>query len=71
MKLGKWVSNHQSLLKDSQISKYTFVCEANAFNRFGMLWELNLHNLTKFEVDSRQGITERDVLSTIARFYDP
>lgn len=69
MKLGKWVSNHQSLLKDYQISEYTFVY---AVNRFGMLWELNLHNLTsKFEVDSRQGITEGDVFSTITLLYDP
>ncbi|GFV51652.1 integrase catalytic domain-containing protein [Trichonephila clavipes] len=72
--LHKWVSNSPELLKDLSASSYVFDKEFQdaPVKTLGMLWDPKLDCLTyKVKVNDKVNFSKRDVLSEIARLYDP
>ncbi|GBM78869.1 hypothetical protein AVEN_25166-1 [Araneus ventricosus] len=71
--LHKRVSNHPTLVNDISTSEYSFEhTQSNTVKTFGMLWNPQLDQLTfKVSVNKKDSLTKREVLSQIARLYDP
>ncbi|GFU09777.1 DUF1758 domain-containing protein [Trichonephila clavipes] len=72
--LHKWVSNSPELLKDLSASSYVFDKEFQdaPVKTLGMLWDPKVDCLTyKVKISDKVNFTKRDVLSEIARLYDP
>ncbi|GFX42108.1 integrase catalytic domain-containing protein [Trichonephila clavipes] len=72
--LHKWVSNSPELLKDLSASSYVFDKEFQdaPVKTLGMLWDPKVDCLTyKVRVSDKVNFSKRDVLSKIARLYDP
>ncbi|GFX60432.1 DUF1758 domain-containing protein [Trichonephila clavipes] len=72
--LHKWVSNSPELLKDLSESSYVFDKEFQdaPVNTLGMLWDPKVDCLTyKVKISDKVSFSKRDVLSEIARLYDP
>ncbi|GBN95285.1 hypothetical protein AVEN_207930-1 [Araneus ventricosus] len=71
--LHKWVSNHPDLLNDISTSEYSFEdTQSNTVKALGMLWKPQPDQLTfKVSVKKKDSLTKREVLSQIARLYDP
>ncbi|GFY11996.1 DUF1758 domain-containing protein [Trichonephila clavipes] len=72
--LHKWVSNSPELLKDLSASSYVFDKEFQdaPVKILGMLWDPKVDCLTyKVKVSDKVNFSKRDVLSEIARLYDP
>ncbi|GFV28642.1 integrase catalytic domain-containing protein [Trichonephila clavipes] len=72
--LHKWVSNSPELLKDLSASSYVFDKEFQdaPVKTLGMLWDPKVDCLTyKVRVSDKVNFSKRDVLSEIARLYDP
>ncbi|GBM55855.1 hypothetical protein AVEN_2556-1 [Araneus ventricosus] len=71
--LHKWVPNHPTLLNDISTSEYSFEdTQSNTVKASGMLWNPQLDHLTfKVSVNKKDYLTKREVLSQIARLYDP
>ncbi|GBN28332.1 hypothetical protein AVEN_118861-1, partial [Araneus ventricosus] len=71
--LHKWVSNHPALLNDISTSEYSFEdTQSNTVKALGMLWKPQPDQLTfKVSVKKKDSLTKREVLSQIARLYDP
>ncbi|GFX95577.1 integrase catalytic domain-containing protein [Trichonephila clavipes] len=72
--LHKWVSNSPELLKDLSTSSYVFDKEFQdaPVKTLGMLWDPKLDCLTyKVKISNKVNFSKRDVLSEIARLYDP
>ncbi|GFW91887.1 integrase catalytic domain-containing protein [Trichonephila clavipes] len=73
-KLHKWVSYSPELLKDLSASSYVFDKEFQdaAVKKLGMLWDPKVDCLTyKVKISDKVNFSKRDVLSKIARLYDP
>ncbi|GFY13307.1 DUF1758 domain-containing protein [Trichonephila clavipes] len=72
--LHKWVSNSPELLKDLSESSYVFDKEFHdaPVNTLGMLWDPKVDCLTyKVKIRDKVSFSKRDVLSEIAKLYDP
>ncbi|GFW39870.1 integrase catalytic domain-containing protein [Trichonephila clavipes] len=72
--LHKWVSNSPELLKDLSASSYVFDKEFQdaPVKTLGMLWDSKVDCLTyKVKISDKVNFSKRDVLSEIARLYDP
>ncbi|GFU39451.1 integrase catalytic domain-containing protein [Trichonephila clavipes] len=72
--LHKWVSNSPELLKDLSASSYVFDKEFQdaPVKTLGMLWDPKVDCLTyKVKITDKVNFSKRDVLSEIARLYDP
>ncbi|GFV65274.1 DUF1758 domain-containing protein [Trichonephila clavipes] len=72
--LHKWVSNSPELLKDLSASSYAFDKEFQdaPVKKKGMLWDPKVDCLTyNVKISDEVNFSERDVLSEIARLYDP
>ncbi|GFS70012.1 integrase catalytic domain-containing protein [Trichonephila clavipes] len=72
--LHKWVSNSPELLKDLSASSYVFDKEFqdDPVKTLGMLWDPKVDCLTyKVKISDKVNFSKRDVLSEIARLYDP
>ncbi|GFW08969.1 integrase catalytic domain-containing protein [Trichonephila clavipes] len=72
--LHKWVSNSPELLKDLSASSYVFDKEFQdaLVKTLGMLWDPKVDCLTyKVKISDKVNFSKRDVLSEIARLYDP
>ncbi|GFS87872.1 integrase catalytic domain-containing protein [Trichonephila clavipes] len=72
--LHKWVSNSPELLKNLSASSYVFDKEFQdaPVKTFGMLWDRKVDCLTyKVKISDKDNFSKRDVLSEIARLYDP
>ncbi|GFU78586.1 integrase catalytic domain-containing protein [Trichonephila clavipes] len=72
--LHKWVSNSPELLKDLSTSSYVFDKEFQdaPVKTLGMLWDPKVDCLTyKVKISDKVNFSKRDVLSEIARLYDP
>ncbi|GFU49374.1 integrase catalytic domain-containing protein [Trichonephila clavipes] len=72
--LHKWVSNSPELLKDLSASSYVFDKEFQdaPVKTLGMLWDPKVECLTyKVKINDKVNFSKRDVLSEIARLYDP
>ncbi|GFU96749.1 integrase catalytic domain-containing protein [Trichonephila clavipes] len=72
--LHKWVSNSPELLKDLSASSYVFDKEFQdaTVKTLGMLWDPKVDCLTyKVKISDKVNFSKRDVLSEIARLYDP
>ncbi|GFV69548.1 DUF1758 domain-containing protein [Trichonephila clavipes] len=72
--LHKWVSNSPELLKDLSASSYVFDKEFQdaTVKTLGMLWDSKVDCLTyKVKISDKVNFSKRDVLSEIARLYDP
>ncbi|GFW55317.1 integrase catalytic domain-containing protein [Trichonephila clavipes] len=72
--LHKWVSNSPELLKDLSASSYVFDEEFQdaPLKTLGMLWDPKVDCLTyKIKISDKVNFSKRDVLSEIARLYDP
>ncbi|GFX75907.1 integrase catalytic domain-containing protein [Trichonephila clavipes] len=72
--LHKWVSNIPELLKDLSASSYVFDKEFPdaPVKTLGMLWDSKVDCLTyKVKISDKVNFSKRDVLSEIARLYDP
>ncbi|GFX68144.1 integrase catalytic domain-containing protein [Trichonephila clavipes] len=74
--LHKWVSNSPKLLKDLSASSYAFDKEFQdaPVKTLGMLWDPNVECLTyKVKISDKANFSKKkkDVLSEIARLYDP
>ncbi|GFU77929.1 integrase catalytic domain-containing protein [Trichonephila clavipes] len=72
--LHKWVSNSPELLKDLSASSYVFDKEFQdaLVKTLGMLWDPKVDFLTyKLKISDKVNFSKRDVLSEIARLYDP
>ncbi|GFV04346.1 integrase catalytic domain-containing protein [Trichonephila clavipes] len=72
--LHKWVSNSPELLKDLSASSYVFDKEFQdaPVKTLGMLWDPKVDCLTyKVKISDKVNFSKRDVLSEIARLYDP
>ncbi|GFT24746.1 integrase catalytic domain-containing protein [Trichonephila clavipes] len=72
--LHKWVSNSPELLKDLSASSYVFDKEFQdaPVKALGMLWDPRVDCLTyKVKISDKVNFSKRDVLSEIARLYDP
>ncbi|GFS52603.1 integrase catalytic domain-containing protein [Trichonephila clavipes] len=72
--LHKWVSNSPELLKDLSASSYVFDKEFQdaPVKTLGMLWYPKVDCLTyKVKISDKVNFSKRDVLSEIARLYDP
>ncbi|GFX26018.1 integrase catalytic domain-containing protein [Trichonephila clavipes] len=72
--LHKWVSNSPELLKDLSASSYMFDKEFQdaPVKTLGMLWDPKVDCLTyKVKISDKVNFSKRDVLSEIARLYDP
>ncbi|GFT05907.1 integrase catalytic domain-containing protein [Trichonephila clavipes] len=74
LELHKWVSNSPELLKDLYASSYVFDKEFQdaPVKSSGMLWDPKVDCLTyKVKFSDKVNFSKRDVLSEIARLYDP
>ncbi|GFS55166.1 integrase catalytic domain-containing protein [Trichonephila clavipes] len=72
--LHKWVSNSPELLKDLSASSYVFDKEFQdaPAKTLGMLWDPKVDCPTyKVKISDKVNFSKRDVLSEIARLYDP
>ncbi|GFT36167.1 integrase catalytic domain-containing protein [Trichonephila clavipes] len=72
--LHKSVSNSPELLKDLSASSYVFDKEFQdaPVKTLGMLWDPKVDYLTyKVKISDKVNFSKRDVLSEIARLYDP
>ncbi|GFX39023.1 integrase catalytic domain-containing protein [Trichonephila clavipes] len=72
--LHKWVSNSPELLKDLSASSSVFDKEFQdaPVKTLGMLWDPKVDCLTyKVKISDKINFSKRDVLSEIARLYDP
>ncbi|GFX92288.1 DUF1758 domain-containing protein [Trichonephila clavipes] len=72
--LHKWVSNSPELLKDLSASSYVFDKEIQdaPVKTLGMLWDPKVDCLTyKVKISDKVNFSKRDVLSEIARLFDP
>ncbi|GFT74766.1 integrase catalytic domain-containing protein [Trichonephila clavipes] len=72
--LHKGVSNSRELLKDLSASSYVFDKEFQdaPVKTLGMLWDPKVACLTyKVKISDKVNFSKRDVLSEIARLYDP
>ncbi|GFS92644.1 integrase catalytic domain-containing protein [Trichonephila clavipes] len=72
--LHKWVSNSPELLKDLSASSSVFDKEFQdaPVKTLGMLWDPKVDCLTyKVKISDKVNFSKRDVLSEIARLYDP
>ncbi|GFX40500.1 integrase catalytic domain-containing protein [Trichonephila clavipes] len=72
--LHKWVLNSPELLKDLSASSYVFDKEFQdaPVKTLGMLWDPKVDCLTyKVKISDKFNFSKRDVLSEIARLYDP
>ncbi|GFW80027.1 uncharacterized protein TNCV_984361 [Trichonephila clavipes] len=72
--LHKWVSNSPELLKDLSASSYVFDKEFQdaPVKTLGMLWDPKVDCLTyKVKISDKVNFSKGDVLSEIARLYDP
>ncbi|GFV62827.1 uncharacterized protein TNCV_2815851 [Trichonephila clavipes] len=72
--LHKWVSNSPELLKDLSASSSVFDKEFQdaPVKTLGMLWDPKVDCLTyKVKISNKVNFSKRDVLSEIARLYDP
>ncbi|GFW83617.1 transposable element Tcb2 transposase [Trichonephila clavipes] len=72
--LHKWVSHSPELLKDLSASSYVFDKEFQdaPMKTLGMLWDPKVGCLTyKVKISDKVNFSKRDVLSEIARLYDP
>ncbi|GFU93784.1 integrase catalytic domain-containing protein [Trichonephila clavipes] len=72
--LHKWVSNSPELLKDLSASSYVFDKEFQdaPVKTLGMLWDPKVDCLTyKVKISDKVNFSKKDVLSEIARLYDP
>ncbi|GFX68158.1 DUF1758 domain-containing protein [Trichonephila clavipes] len=72
--LHKWVSNSPELLKDLSASSYVFDKEFQdaPVKTLGMLWDPKVDCLTyKVKISDKVNFSKRNVLSEIARLYDP
>ncbi|GFS81599.1 integrase catalytic domain-containing protein [Trichonephila clavipes] len=72
--LHKWVSNSPELLKDLSASSYGFDKEFQdaPVKTLGVLWDPKVDCLTyKVKISDKVNFSKRDVLSEIARLYDP
>ncbi|GFW19515.1 integrase catalytic domain-containing protein [Trichonephila clavipes] len=72
--LHKWVSNSPELLNDLSASSYVFDKEFQdaPVKTLGMLWDPKVDCLTyKVKISDKVNFSKRDVLSEIARLYDP
>ncbi|GFU59450.1 DUF1758 domain-containing protein [Trichonephila clavipes] len=72
--LHKWVSNSPELLKDLSASSYVFDKEFQdaPVKTLDMLWDPKVDCLTyKVKISDKVNFSKRDVLSEIARLYDP
>ncbi|GFU26567.1 integrase catalytic domain-containing protein [Trichonephila clavipes] len=72
--LHKLVSNSPELLKDLSASSYVFDKEFQdaPVKTLGMLWDPKVDCLTyKVKISDKVNFSKRDVLSEIARLYDP
>ncbi|GFW80732.1 integrase catalytic domain-containing protein [Trichonephila clavipes] len=72
--LHKWVSNSPELLKDLSASSYVFDKEFQdaPVKTLGTLWDQKMDCLTyKVKIIDKVNFSKKDVLSEIARFYDP
>ncbi|GFX81266.1 integrase catalytic domain-containing protein [Trichonephila clavipes] len=72
--LHKWVSNSPELLKDLSASSYVFDKEFQdaPVKTLGMLWDPKVDCLTyNVKISDKVNFSKRDVLSEIARLYDP
>ncbi|GFY07686.1 integrase catalytic domain-containing protein [Trichonephila clavipes] len=72
--LHKWVSNSPELLKDLSASSYVFDKEFQdtPVKTLGRLWDPKVYCLTyKVKISDKVNFSKRDVLSEIARLYDP
>ncbi|GFT52656.1 DUF1758 domain-containing protein [Trichonephila clavipes] len=72
--LHKWVSNSPELLKNLSASSYVFDKEFQdaPVKTLGMLWDPKVDCLTyKVKINDKVNFSKRDVLSEIARLYDP
>ncbi|GFW33340.1 integrase catalytic domain-containing protein [Trichonephila clavipes] len=72
--LHKWVSNSPELLRDLSASSYMFDKEFQdaPVKTLGMLWDPKVDCLTyKVKISDKVNFSKRDVLSEIARLYDP
>ncbi|GFY30538.1 DUF1758 domain-containing protein [Trichonephila clavipes] len=70
----KWVSNSPELLKDLSASSYVYDKEFQdaPVKTLGMLWDPKVDCLTyKVKISDKVNFSKRDVLSEIARLYDP
>ncbi|GFY27749.1 DUF1758 domain-containing protein [Trichonephila clavipes] len=72
--LHKWVSNSPELLKDLSASSYVFDKEFQVapVKTIVILWDPKVDCLTyKVKISDKVNFSKRDVLSEIARLYDP
>ncbi|GBN03543.1 hypothetical protein AVEN_146663-1 [Araneus ventricosus] len=71
--LHKWVSNYPALFNDMSTSECSFEdTQSNTVKAIGMLWKPQPNQLTfKVSVNNKDSLTKREVLSQIAKLYDP
>ncbi|XP_035232213.1 uncharacterized protein LOC118204004 [Stegodyphus dumicola] len=72
MELHKWVSNHPDLLHDISTKEYSFESQESVVKTLGMLWKpKDDHLIFKTAVNNQNSFTKRQVLSEIAKLFDP
>ncbi|GFS85441.1 reverse transcriptase domain-containing protein [Trichonephila clavipes] len=73
MKLHKWNSNSKELLNSSSNQEHSFSTNAeSAIKTFGISWKpTGDYFMFKVSIPSIASYTKRDVLSVLARLYDP
>lgn len=72
MELHKWVSNDSELLNDQKNLEYSFPSESETVKTLGMLWRPTSDVFTfRVACNLKNNFTKREVLSTIARLFDP
>ncbi|GBM78654.1 hypothetical protein AVEN_267694-1, partial [Araneus ventricosus] len=72
MELHKWVSNHPELLYDNKYLDYVFPSDSNSVKTLGMQWRPTLDIFTfQVTVKLKDNFSKREVLSNIARLFDP
>ncbi|GBL82129.1 hypothetical protein AVEN_252331-1 [Araneus ventricosus] len=72
MELHKWVSNHPELLYDNKNLDYVFPSDSNSVKTLGMQWR-PISDIFTFQVavKLKDNFSKREVLSNIARLFDP
>ena len=73
--LRKWASNHEALLVDLPLNHLEKSLTLNSEDGFikvlGLMWDLS-EDVFTFHVSAYQGLlTKRNILSYIAKIYDP
>ncbi|GBN93923.1 hypothetical protein AVEN_200011-1 [Araneus ventricosus] len=72
MELHKWVSNHPELLYDNKNLDYVFPSDSNSVKTLGMQWRPTSDIFTfQVTVKLKDNFSKREVLSNIARLFDP